>query len=475
MDQGVRPDGRALTEVRPIWGDVGLLARTHGSGIFTRGQTQVLSIATLGPVAEQQKLADRNLLFNNDGTTRTHEQMVEQAEADANYATFTEESLAQDVMNYLRSRNPVAADVISLYIPFTGVPHNIMKRNFQYSPFGFLTMAGRIAANKIQGRQFDQHAFVNDLSRALTGTSGVLAGVMLGLGGIIKMGTEDEEKDKVYDVETALGEQYTPYVYDPTTETYVSMSTFAPSASPLVWGASIGQMLQNDEFNASALISAMTSSVDSIFDASYLSGLSDLFGGYGSFAENLAHVTAENLSSQLTPAFLNQIANAMDPYVRETKDKDYLIELMKTTMNRIPGLRNMLPEKVTVAGENVMTKQSWSLVDPFTRTNPGENAALIEVKRLYDVIGDTAVLPSDALRSRKNSLTLNKKSVTLNDQQKSEYKKYYGDLWTREVSALMATPDYQLMSDEERAEKVEKIMTDTLKRAKKEFIDRYGK
>jgi len=58
VDKGIRPDGRALTEVRPIWGDVGLLARTHGSGIFTRGQTQVLSIATLGPVAEQQKLDD---------------------------------------------------------------------------------------------------------------------------------------------------------------------------------------------------------------------------------------------------------------------------------------------------------------------------------------------------------------------------------------------------------------------------------
>ena len=58
VDQGIRPDGRGLTEVRPIWGDVGILARTHGSGIFTRGQTQVLSIATLGPVGEQQKLDD---------------------------------------------------------------------------------------------------------------------------------------------------------------------------------------------------------------------------------------------------------------------------------------------------------------------------------------------------------------------------------------------------------------------------------
>jgi polyribonucleotide nucleotidyltransferase len=58
VDEGIRPDGRKLTEVRPIWGEVGLLPRAHGSGIFTRGQTQVLSIATLGPVGEQQKLDD---------------------------------------------------------------------------------------------------------------------------------------------------------------------------------------------------------------------------------------------------------------------------------------------------------------------------------------------------------------------------------------------------------------------------------
>ena len=58
VDEGIRPDGRKLKEIRPILGDVGLLPRAHGSGIFTRGQTQVLSIATLGPVGEQQKLDD---------------------------------------------------------------------------------------------------------------------------------------------------------------------------------------------------------------------------------------------------------------------------------------------------------------------------------------------------------------------------------------------------------------------------------
>ena len=56
LDRGVRPDGRNPKEIREITCQVGMLPRTHGSGLFTRGQTQVLNITTLGSVGEQQKL-----------------------------------------------------------------------------------------------------------------------------------------------------------------------------------------------------------------------------------------------------------------------------------------------------------------------------------------------------------------------------------------------------------------------------------
>ena len=54
IDKGVRPDGRGLTDIRPIWSEVSVLPRVHGSGVFTRGETQVMSIATLAPVSEAQ-------------------------------------------------------------------------------------------------------------------------------------------------------------------------------------------------------------------------------------------------------------------------------------------------------------------------------------------------------------------------------------------------------------------------------------
>ena len=55
-EEHIRPDGRAMDEIRPLSAEVDLLARTHGSALFTRGQTQVLSVTTLGALGEHQIL-----------------------------------------------------------------------------------------------------------------------------------------------------------------------------------------------------------------------------------------------------------------------------------------------------------------------------------------------------------------------------------------------------------------------------------
>ena len=56
IGQGFRPDGRGLTDIRDIWCEVGVLPRVHGSGVFTRGQSQALTTCTLGTIGDVQKL-----------------------------------------------------------------------------------------------------------------------------------------------------------------------------------------------------------------------------------------------------------------------------------------------------------------------------------------------------------------------------------------------------------------------------------
>jgi polyribonucleotide nucleotidyltransferase len=56
INKGIRPDGRAFNEIRPIWCETGIFARTHGSAVFTRGETQALTLTTLGSVSDAQRL-----------------------------------------------------------------------------------------------------------------------------------------------------------------------------------------------------------------------------------------------------------------------------------------------------------------------------------------------------------------------------------------------------------------------------------
>jgi polyribonucleotide nucleotidyltransferase len=58
LEKGIRPDGRGPAEIRPLSAEVGLLPRVHGSGLFSRGETQVLSVATLGTPRDEQSLDD---------------------------------------------------------------------------------------------------------------------------------------------------------------------------------------------------------------------------------------------------------------------------------------------------------------------------------------------------------------------------------------------------------------------------------
>lgn len=62
LREGVRPDGRAPTDIRPLYIEVGLMPRTHGSGLFQRGQTQVLTLCTLGTGEDQQIIDDLGIV-----------------------------------------------------------------------------------------------------------------------------------------------------------------------------------------------------------------------------------------------------------------------------------------------------------------------------------------------------------------------------------------------------------------------------
>ena len=56
INRGIRPDGRQQDEIRPIWCETGIFARTHGSAVFTRGETQAMTLTTLGAIGDGQRI-----------------------------------------------------------------------------------------------------------------------------------------------------------------------------------------------------------------------------------------------------------------------------------------------------------------------------------------------------------------------------------------------------------------------------------
>jgi len=459
--------------------------------LMSFGDRNMWKKAYMNSLAEQQKLADQGLLFNMDGTTRTNEQMIEQAERDANYATFTEDNMVSNALGQLKNI-PGFGTVIDYIMPFTSVPANITNRMIQYSPIGLGIAAARAGYQHSRGGNFDQQAFVNGVARGLTGTALMGVGLLFAEAGLIKLGTGEEEDKKKYGLQTAMGEQYTPYIYNPFTKEYVSLAVFSPAASAITMGAAAWADFKGNDDALQAIKNAAFGSVDQIFDASYMSGLSDLFGGYGSFGENLIDTLASNMFSQNVPALLGQLANSLDPYVRDTKDKNFIMQSFKSgVINKIPFLRQaMLPEKVDVTGQSVRTKEGLrNFYDPFTTTDAREEPVVDELLRLNKALASSSMLPSDALSGTKTTLTINKQKVTLDGKGKETYRKRYGELWmeggvtvdkkgkkviVEGLRDLMASRRYQLMDDEERAEAIADIISAAKTGASMEALNEYG-
>lgn len=420
--------------------------------------------AYVNSMAEQQRVAAQN------GVELDYDEAVTRATNEANYATFSEDSAVRDALGMLK-QVPVVGEVLDFVMPFTGVPTNIVKRMWQYSPAGLASSAVRHAWRGLSGQDFNQLDFVNSMSRGLTGTALFAVGMALGSLGYIKLGTGEEDDQKVYGIESAQGKQYAPYIK--VGDEYISLSAFAPAVTPFIMGATANELFSEDTEFWNALYNAAISGFDQILDASYMSNLKDIFGGYGSVSENIGHTVLSSAISQNIPSVVSQLAIALDPYVRDTKEKNSLMEILNAGLiQKIPGLRETLPEKVDVAGRSVESKEGLrNFFDPLTTSNAIDDPALNELMRLYDTHGSSAGFPSDALSGRKNTLTGVLGEVEGED--KETYRKRYGELWRlggttfdedgnrvtlTGVTDLIETTAYKAMTDKEKMEAISGIV-----------------
>lgn len=472
-------------------------ARNLEGFLMSVGDRNFWKKAYVNSLAEQQRVADLN------GEAFDYEAACVRAEAEANYATFNEDSSVRNLLNQLKNPPENASEwrhalafAIDYLMPFTGVPTNITKRMLQYSPVGLVVTSLKHGMRAAQGKNFNQLDFVNGMSRGLTGSAMLYIGAELFKAGLIMLGTGEEEDQRVYGAETAQGKQYSPYIR--IGDEYISLSTFMPAGSALIMGAATADIFANNEDALDTILSASLANLDMVFDASYMSALADVFGGYGSLGENVLDSLVNSTASMNVPAMLGQIATAMDPYVRDTKDKNVVMQALKSGLiAKIPGLREELLEaKVDITGEKIKSKGFSALIDPLTRTEAKDDPVLQELIDIARSEGTGAGIPDLFVKGNKFSVDITKTqakalrinygkdedgkrsyqamSLDVTDEEKWALNEAYGKLVYSELEKLMSTSKWRRADDETRIELAKDIISEAKLDILEDFVKKRG-
>lgn len=396
---------------------------------------------------------------------------ITRATKEAMRMTFKDDNrITKAVSGIKKALGPVG----EIIMPFTKTPANITARAIDYSPVGIATAFRRYVKD---GK--DLSDLMDSLGKAVTGTAAITAGYLLREAGVITGDSSDntdvrrfQEMQGFKPFSFRVGDQY--FTYD----------WAQPAATPLLLGAVIYDSLNGEE--AESEDNGMFSTVfnigkrgaeafgDALLEQSVLQDLKGIMGGYGSTTENIFKEVAET-PQRLIPSTFGAIARTLDPYQRQTYDKnDFTAYQRNTAQSKIPGNRNDLPIKYDTWGRPM---EAGSLTDRILQnfvlpSNVGtstETPLDEELMRLYEETGKAAVFPNQAAWD----ITQGGNTTELNAEQYSEYQRIMGETSYDIIERLMEDPRYAELPDENKAKVIEDAHAFAKVAANKEMVPDY--
>jgi hypothetical protein len=416
--------------------------------------------------------------FMNETVKNPNDAMANTALSEANKSTLNYDTLASkgiqaihtgiDKVQSLNGRKipqqyrTMAHAALNVLAPFVRVPTAFLSRTIDFTPLG----TGREVFQQIATKQFDQRALSQAIGEGLTGTGAIAIGIALTQHNML---SGDYPKNDAKEVQRWKAEGITPNSVKLGGK-WVSLNYLGPLG--LLFNA--GNKLENakGEGSANQAGQAIAGFGQGLMGQSFLQGFSGFSNAIQDPQRNLMSFVKSQAGS-VVPNISNDVANVTDSMQRQANNP------LETIQSRIPVVRNKtLPVKQDVYGNPL--KQPAGPLGTLIGVKPSNsltnsNPVISEVNRLHGVDpnnNDLQVTPTPVTSVTIPGANKGDKSTTLklNNKQKYDIQKQVGQNIQSTWDKLIKTPEYQAMSDTEKAKQLTNARQDATELATRKYV-----
>ena len=429
-----------------------------------------------------------NQMRLNDVQTPTPE-MIDVARQDALARTWQDTNgytkFVSGIKKAFNSVNVGGYGLGDIFIKFTKTPANLTKALVDYSP------AGVVKAIASDGKRFYQavtrgqatpklqRAFVNSLSKGITGTLLMILFAALADREILK-GKGDADKDVAEFEKNILGIQ--PYSVKIGDQSY-SYEWMQPIGGSAAIVADIVQQMKGqkptqyfkggseEEAAANAILSAIQSGGQVLYDQSFMQSLANLFESDSLVQGLIDGVFSE--PSVFVPQIISQTSQLFDDTARRSYVSGRPLDTAQNKVLSKTPLRTQLEPVVDVLGREVATNNSvWNVYfNPANTYGADSTLAADEMYRVYQATGDNRAIPPKAPNSISITVDGEKQNISLTAEQKTIYQKTTGSIASNEVERLLSKSQYRKLSEADKVDLLADIYAYANAVAKSEVSD----
>lgn len=397
----------------------------------------------------------------------------------AQKATFRDLNSFSRLMKKLPNKDNFWGIVMQGILPFRSTPANVAVRSVEYSPLGIaqgIQQLVRYALDKRADKplSYSKSQIIESFSQGIVGTALFGAGFVLANAGIIHGAADDDDERKgIQSYSITIGDKN------------ITLDWLSPSIVPLMMGAMASDMSADGAYTFDALVTSAGTMLQPMFEMSMLSGVSDLLDSFR-YADSSNDVTGivwglfcepfMNYLSQGIPTLLSQTTQTIGDESTYTYTGDLPTGFQKKLTKSVWKMLRKTPlslvfddRQAEFVDEYGRTQDKGNVVERFFNSflNPAyvsdvmETDLDTELERLEESTGTNA-----APTRRGYTITVNGERKRLTKDQYDRYSREYGTQAAEMMGALLASKQYDEMTDEERVGAFEKIG---------QLADKYGK